>query len=175
MQAVLAPSLPPHCCLSLKLMLVLHAGPHAQCQLGLSCYHPIDGYHPSPLPSALLEPGTNLVWRWGDTHSSLDHTLCLMLILIGLARPKKVCATVKLCLWGGDCQAKSLGSFSHAKSYRVSFRFTPKLSDQVVLITEESDFYTRYRRNNLHDSNKGKKRDLLICRYSNSCRYSRCR
>ena len=33
-------------------------------------------------------------------------------------------------------------SFSHAKSYRVSFRFTPKLSDQVVVISEESDFYT---------------------------------
>ena len=33
-------------------------------------------------------------------------------------------------------------SFSHAKSYRVSFRFTPKLSDQVVVITEESDFFT---------------------------------
>ena len=32
-------------------------------------------------------------------------------------------------------------SFSHTKSYRVSFRFTPKLSDQVVVIAEESDFF----------------------------------
>ena len=58
------------------------------------------------------------------------------------------------------------------------FRFTPKLSvvsDQVVVITEESNFYTPYSRNKLHDSNKGKKEDLQICRYSNSCRYSRCR
>ena len=54
--------------------------------------------------------------------------------------------------------AKCLRSFSHAKSYRISFRFTPKLSDQVVVITEESDFYTRYCRNKLHDSKKGKKR-----------------
>ena len=46
--------------------------------------------------------------------------------------------------------------FSGAKSYRVSFRFTPKLSDQVVIITEESDFYTRYCRNKLHDSRKEK-------------------
>ena len=57
-------------------------------------------------------------------------------------------------------------SFSHAKSYRVSFRFTPKLSDQVVVITEESDFYTRYCRNKLHDSKKGKNGDLQICRYT---------
>ena len=35
---------------------------------------------------------------------------------------------------------KCLRSFSHAKFYGVSFRFTPKLSDQVVVITEESDF-----------------------------------
>ena len=34
-------------------------------------------------------------------------------------------------------------SFSHAKSYRVSFPFTPKLSvvsDKVVVIREDSDF-----------------------------------
>ena len=83
-------------------------------------------------------------------------------------------ATVKLCLRGGDCEAKCLRSFSHEKSYRVSFRFTPKLSDQVVFITEESDFYTRYCRNKLHDSKIGKNGGLQICRYSNSCRYSRC-
>ena len=47
-------------------------------------------------------------------------------------------------------------SFFHAKSYRVSFRFIPKLSDQVVVITEESNFYTRYCRNKLHDSKKEK-------------------
>ena len=41
----------------------------------------------------------------------------------------------------GDCEAKYLRSFSHAKSYRVSFRFTPKLSHQVVVIAEESDFF----------------------------------
>ena len=34
---------------------------------------------------------------------------------------------------------KCLKLFSLAKSYRVSFRFTPKLYDQVVVITEERD------------------------------------
>ena len=53
-------------------------------------------------------------------------------------------------------------SFSHAKSYRFSFRFTPKLSDQVVVITEESDFYTGNCRNELHDSKKGEK--MGICK-----------
>ena len=59
-------------------------------------------------------------------------------------------------------------SFSRAKSYRVPFCFTPKHSDQVqvVVITEESDFYTRYCRNKLHDSKKGKNGDLQICRYT---------
>ena len=127
------------------------------------------------LPSALPAPGIDLDldWRRGVTQNSLDHTLCLM--LIGLPRPKKVFdSQVKLCLWGGDCQRKCFRSFSHAKSYRDSFRSTSKLPDQVVVITEESDFYTRYRKNKLYDSNKGKNGDLQICRYSNSCRYSRC-
>ena len=78
-------------------------------------------------------------------------------MLIGLARPKKVSSTAKLCLPGKDCEAKCLRSFCHAKSYSVSFHFTPKLSEQFVVITEESDFYTRYCRNKLHDSKKGKK------------------
>ena len=39
---------------------------------------------------------------------------------------------VKLCL----------RSFSQAKLNRVSFHFTPKLSNLVVVITEESDFNT---------------------------------
>ena len=101
---------------------MLHAS--QQYQLGLSCQHPIDGYHLSALPSALLD--LDLVWRWGVTHNSLDHTLCLM--LIGLAMSKKVSATVKLdlCLWGGNCEAKCLRLCSHAKSYRVSFRFYPQ-------------------------------------------------
>ena len=151
-------------------VLMLHAG--QQYQLGLSCHHPIEGYHPSPL--LRLAGAAHRSSLGCHSHlASLDHTLCL--ILIGLARPKKVPATVKLCLRGGDCEAKCLRSFSHGKCYHVSFRFTPKLSDQVVVITEESDFYTRYCRNKLHDSKKGKNGDLQICRYSNSCRYSRCR
>ena len=154
-----------------SLMFVLHAGP--QYWLVLSCQHPIEGCYPSPLPSSLPTPGIDLVWPWGVTRNSLDHTLCLMLIL-ELAKPKKVSATVKLCLWGRDCKAKCLRSFSHAKSYRIYFCFTLKLSDQVVIITEESDFYTPYCRNALHDSKRGKNGDLQICRYSNSCRYSRC-
>ena len=68
----------------------------------------------------------------------LDHMPCVM--LIGLTRPKKVPATIKICLRGGDCEAKCLRSFSHAKSYRFSFRFTPKLYDLVVVITRESNF-----------------------------------
>ena len=51
-------------------------------------------------------------------------------------------------------------SFSHTKYNPVPFRFTPKLSDQVVVITEESDFYTRYCRNKLHDSKKEKKNGI---------------
>ena len=57
---------------------------------------------------------------------------------------------------GGAC----LRSFSHPKSYDVSFGLTPKLSDTVVVIREESDFYTRYCRNKLYDSNKRKNGDL---------------
>ena len=145
----LAPSLPTAAFLH-SLLLMLHAG--QQYQMGLSCQRPIDGYHPSSLPSALLAPSIDLVWRWGVTHNSLDHAPCVM--LIGLTRSKQVSATVKLCLWGGDCKAKCLRSFSHAESSRVSFRFTPKVSDLdlVVVITEESDFYTRYCRNKLYDS-----------------------
>ena len=101
------PSLPTAAPL-FSLMLILHAG--QQYQLGLSCHHPVDGNHPSPLPSALPTPGIDLVWRWGVLRNWLDHTLCLM--LIGLARPEKVSATVKLCLCGGDCEAKCLRSFS---------------------------------------------------------------
>ena len=70
-------------------------------------------------------------------------------MLIGLSTPKKVSSTVKLCLWGGDCEARCLRSFSHAKSYRVSFRFTPKLSGQVVVNQRKAIFYTRYCRNKL--------------------------
>ena len=87
-----------------SLMFVLHAG--QQYQLGLSCHHPIDGYHPSPLPSALPMPVVDLVWRWGVPGNWLDHMLCFM--LLGLARSEKVSATIKLCLWGGDCEAKCL-------------------------------------------------------------------
>ena len=52
-------------------------------------------------------------------------------------------------------------SFSHAKSYRVSFRFTPKFSDQVV-VNRGKRFYTHYCRNKLHDLKlkKGKNGDL---------------
>ena len=72
-------------------------------------------------------------------HSQIARpTPCVM--LIGLAWPKKVFATVKLCFCGGECEAKCVGSFSQAKYYRVSFLFTPKLSNLVVVITEESDF-----------------------------------
>ena len=75
----------------------------------VNCHHPIGGYHPSPLPSALPAPGVDLVWQWGVPRNSLDHTLCLnTLMLIGLAKTKKMSATVKLCLWGGDCEAKCL-------------------------------------------------------------------
>ena len=56
---------------------------------------------------------------------------------------------------------KCLRSSSHAKSYRVSFRFTPKLSDQVVVIAGDGDFFTRYCRYKLYDSNKGKNGDFL--------------
>ena len=78
---------------------------------------------------------------------------CLM--LIGLARPKKVYGTVKLCLLEGDCKVKCLRTFSQAKLNRVSFRFTPKLSNLLVIITEERDFNTRYCRSKLYDSNEG--------------------
>ena len=44
--------------------------------------------------------------------------------------------------------------------YHVSFLFTPKLSDLVVIITEESDGKTKFR-----DSNKGENRFLQICHY----------
>ena len=101
-------------------------------------HHPIENSHPSPLPSALPAQGIDLAWRWVVTRNSLDHTPCV--VLTGLARPKKVPATVKLCLWGRDCEAKCLRSFSHAKSYIISFHVTPKLSDLVVVITEESNF-----------------------------------
>ena len=136
--AVLALSLPSHCCLSLCWY-------YMQANSISWAYHFITLLTANipPLSSALRTQGIDLVWRWGITHSSLDHTLCLMLIglaRVTLARPKKVSATVKLCLWGGDCEAKCLRLFSHAKSYRVSFRFTPKLSDQVVVKTEESNF-----------------------------------
>ena len=65
-------------------------------QLGLSCHHPIDGYHPSPLPR-LAGAGhrSSLLSRRHSQLASLAHRLCLM--LIGLARPNKVSATVKLC------------------------------------------------------------------------------
>ena len=136
---VLAPSLPPHCCLSL-------------CWCYMQVNSTSSAYHVITISTATIPPlfPTLPVLEL----ASLDNTLCL--ILIRLARPKKVSATVKLCLWGGDCKAKCLRSFSHAKSYRIFFRFTPKLSDQVVVITEESDFYTRHCRNKLHDSKKGK-------------------
>ena len=80
-------------------------------------------------------------------------------------------ATVKLCLLGGDCEAKCLRTFSHAKSYRVSFRFTPKLSDQVVII-DESNFLILVivEINNMTQRNEKKNGDLQICRYSNSCK-----
>ena len=100
--------LPPHCCLL------------SWCYKNMQANSTSWAYHPSPLPSALPAPGIDLVWRWGVTFNSLDHTLCLMLIMIGLARSKKVSATVKPCLWGRYCEAKCLRLFSHAKSYRVS-------------------------------------------------------
>ena len=90
-----------------SLMLMLHAC--QQYQLGLSFHHPIESYHPSPRSSTLPTPGIDLVWRC-VRRNSLDHTLCL--VLIGLGRPKKVSAIVKLCLWGGYCEAKCLRSFS---------------------------------------------------------------
>ena len=78
-------------------------------------HHPIDSSHPSSLPSNLPTSGIDLVWLWSVTHSLLDHRFCVM--LIGLAKPKKVYGTVKLsCLWGGDCEAKCLRSFSQIKS-----------------------------------------------------------
>ena len=65
--------------------------------------------------------------------------------------------TVKLCLGGGDCEAKCLRSFSQVKLYRISFRFTQKLSKLAVVLNEESYFNTHYCRSKMYDSNKGKK------------------
>ena len=42
------------------------------------------------------------------------------------------------------------------------FPFTPKLSNLVVVITEETDFNTRYCRSKLPDSNKGKKQGSVV-------------
>ena len=75
-------------------------------------------------------------------------------MLIGLAKPKRTYVTVKL--WGGDCEAKCLKSFPQEKLNRVSFRFTPILSNIVVVITEETDFNNCNWRSKLYDSNKGK-------------------
>ena len=156
---------------------MLHAG--QQYQLGLSCHHPIDGYHPSPLPSALPAPGIDLVWRWENsvTHNSPDHTLCLMLIV--LARSKKVSANVELCFWGGDCRGKM---FEIVFSCKMLLRFFPFYPYTFCHLRPSCRFNRGKRfailvivEINLHDWNKGKNRDLQICCYSNSCRYSRCR
>ena len=80
-------------------------------------------------------------------------------MLIGLAKPKRTYVTVKL--WGGDCETKCLKSFPQEKLNRVSFRFTPILSNLVVVITEVTDFNTCYWRSKLHDSKKGK---IEICK-----------
>ena len=59
---------------------------------------------------------------------------------------------------------KCLRLLSHAKSYCISFRFTPKLSvisDQVVVFNQrKAIFHTHYCRNKLQDPNKGKNGDL---------------
>ena len=84
-------------------------------------YHvmtPLTATIPAPLAPALPVPGIDLVWRWDVPRNSLDHTLCSM--LIRLARPKKVSATIKLCLWG-DREAKCLSIFS----CKILSRFCP--------------------------------------------------
>ena len=60
---------PPFPLLTLS-VLMLHAGQQYQLgqQLGLSCHHPIDGYHPSPFPRLA---GAGHRSSLGVTHNSL--------------------------------------------------------------------------------------------------------
>ena len=92
--AVLASSLPSHCCLSSQPVVdvtcrsTVPAGP---------IINLLTASIPPLSPFALPAPGIGLVWLC--CISSLDHTHPMM--LIGLARQKKVYGTVKLGLRGG--------------------------------------------------------------------------
>ena len=120
---------------------------------------------PSPLRLAGARHISSLAMR---CHCNLlDHMPCVM--LIGLTRPKKVPATIKICLRGEVFEIV----FS-CKILSLFFPFYPQTFWPSCRYNKGKHFFIRYCRNKLHDSNKGKNGDLQICRYSNSCRYLRC-
>ena len=116
----------------------------------------------------LTAPIPPLLRLAGAGHRSSLVMMCpaLSATHLGLAGTKKLYGTIRLCLWGGDCEAKCLRLFSQAKLYRVLSRFTQNFPNLVMVITKESDFNTCYCRSKLLDSDYG---DLQTCCYSNSC------